>query len=33
MKQGYVLRVNVYRTSSEGEATLRVDSDCLSNNE
>jgi hypothetical protein len=33
MKQGYVLRVNVYLTSSEGGASLRVGSECLSHNE
>jgi hypothetical protein len=33
MKQGYVLRVNVYLTSSAGGASLSVVSECLSNNE
>jgi hypothetical protein len=33
MKQVYVLRVNVYLTSSVGGASLRVGSECQSNSE
>jgi hypothetical protein len=30
MKQGYVLRVNFCLATSEDEASVRVESDCLS---
>jgi hypothetical protein len=33
MKQGYVLGVNICLTTSEDEARISVESECLPNNE